>query len=122
VRQQLAAQCVARLRAVGQHDERLDHGAGDRIGLADHARLRDRRVLEQHALDLERSDEMAGGLDHVVAAPDEPVVALGVAPDEVAGEVPALGEAAPVALRLVQVAAEHRRPSGTERELALLSG
>jgi hypothetical protein len=57
-RQQLAAQIVTRLRAGRQRHERLDDHLGHRIRLADHARVSDRRVLEQHALDLERTDQM----------------------------------------------------------------
>ena len=117
--EQLAAQLVARLVAVLQRDERLDHLAGHRVGLADHAGLGDGRVLHQRALDLERADQVAGGLDHVVGAADEPEVAVGVAPGEVAGEVPAAGEAVAVALRRRAVAAEHRRPARPQRELAL---
>jgi hypothetical protein len=119
---ELAAQRVAGRNAGGEEDERLDHGAGDRIGNADHARLRHGRVLEQHALDLERPDQMAGGLDDVVTAADEPEVAVRVTPHQVAAQVPAVGEAAPVALGLVQVRPEHRRPGRPERELALRSG
>ena len=116
------AQLVARLEAGPQHDERLHDLAGDRVGLADHAGLGDRRVLHQRALDLERADQVAGRLDDVVAPPDEPEVAVGVAAGEVAGEVPAAGEALAVALLLVEVAAEHRRPARPQRELALLAG
>ena len=71
------------------------------------------------ALDLERADQVAGRLDDVVGAPDEPEPAVGVAADDVAGEVPAVGEARSVALVVVQVAAEHRRPPGAQRELAV---
>jgi hypothetical protein len=55
--------------------------------------LGDGRVLDQGALDLERADQVAGGLDDVVGASDEPEVAVGVASGEVAGEVPAVVEA-----------------------------
>ena len=68
-----------------ERHERLDDLPGDRVGHADHARLGDRRVLEQRALDLERPDQVAGRLDDVVAAPDEPEVAVVVAAREVAG-------------------------------------
>ncbi len=102
-----------------ERDERLDHLADHRVGLADDAGLGHRRVLHQRALDLERADQVAGRLDHVVGAADEPEVAVGVAPREVAGQVPAAGEALAVALLLVQVAAEHRRPAGAQRQLAL---
>ena len=91
--EQLEAEVLARPVAGAQRHERLDDLAGDRIGHADHAGLDHRRVLHQHALDLERSDEVAGGLDHVVGAADEPQPAVGVAAGDVTGEVPATGEA-----------------------------
>ena len=68
-----------------ERDERLDELARDRVGLADDARLRDGRVLHQRALDLERADQVAGRLDDVVGAADEPEVAVGVAARQVAG-------------------------------------
>ena len=66
VAQQLPAQRVGRLEAGLQRDERLDDLAGHRVGLADHAGLGDGRVLHQRALDLERADQVARRLDHVV--------------------------------------------------------
>ena len=83
--QQFAAQCVARLEAVLERDERLDDLHRDGVGLADHAGFGDGRMLDQHAFHLERTDEVARGLDDVVLAPDEPKVSVGVAPRQVAG-------------------------------------
>ncbi len=68
-------------------------------------------MLVQRRLDLERADQVPGGLDDVVAASDEPVVAVGVTASQVAGAIPAVDEARPVSLVLVEVAAEHRRPA-----------
>ena len=62
-----------------QRDERLDDLADHRVGLADHAGLGDGGVLHQRAFDLERADQMPGRLDHVVGAPDEPEVPVGIA-------------------------------------------
>ena len=56
---QLPLELVRGLEAGLERDERLDDLAGDRVGLADHAGLGDRRVLEQDALDLERADQVA---------------------------------------------------------------
>jgi hypothetical protein len=42
-------------------------------------------MLHQHAFDLERTDQVPGGLDHVVGAADEPEVAVGIAHREIAG-------------------------------------
>ena len=78
----------------------LDHLAGGWFGNADHARLSDGLVLHQCALDLERPDQMAGALDDVIGAADEPIIALAVAHREVAGEIPAADEALLVSLPL----------------------
>ena len=86
---------------VFQRDERLDHLADRRVGLADDRRLGDRRVIGQRVLDLERADQVSSGLDHVVGAADEPEVAVRVALGEVAGQVEVVGEAFAVALFLV---------------------
>ena len=87
-----------------ERDEGLDHLADGGIGLADDGRLGHRGMIGQRVLDLERTDQVPGGLDHVVGAADEPEVAVGVALDEVAGQVEAVGEALAVALFLVQIA------------------
>ncbi len=76
-------------------------------------------MLHQRAFDFERPDEMAGGLDHVVGAADEPEIAFGVLFGEIAGEVPRTGETLSVALFLIQIAPHHRRPARFERKLAL---
>ena len=101
-----------------ERDKRLDGVAGHLVGLADHRSLGHRGMLHQGALDLERTDEMAGRLDHVVGAADEPEVAVAVAPRQIAGQVPVADEALAVALLFPEIAAEHRRPAGLERELA----
>ena len=67
---------VARLVALGDHDERLDDVALDLVGRRDRRRLADRRVLEARRLDLERADPVAGGDDHVVGAAGVPDVAV----------------------------------------------
>jgi hypothetical protein len=74
-RDQLSAQLRARLIPGLDRDERLDQLAGYRVRLPDHADLRHRRVLLQHALHLEREDQVASRLDHIVRADDEPVIA-----------------------------------------------
>ena len=110
---------LAGLEAGLQHDEGLHDLAGDRIGHADHAGLGDRRMLHQRALDLERADQVTGRLDHVVGAADEPEVAVGVAHREIAGQIPAVGEALRDSVRVfVEIAAEHRRPAGLQRQFA----
>jgi hypothetical protein len=92
VAEQLAPQLLVGRHAGSEDDERLDHRPGGLVGLADHAGLDDGRVFVEHRLHLERSDQVAGGLDDVVAPADEPEVAVGVASREVAGVVPAVDE------------------------------
>ena len=77
-----------RCRARTQHDERLDDVAAVGIGRSDDRRLEHRRMLEQRALDLERSDAVGARRDHVVGAADEPKVAVVVELRAVAGEIP----------------------------------
>ena len=86
--EQFHAQGLARLVADLQRDEGFHQFADDRVRLADYPSLGDRRMLKQRALDLERPNHMAGGLDDVVCASDEPKVAIRVAPREVAGDIP----------------------------------
>ena len=93
VAEELQASASLGAEARLQRDESLHRFADDRVGLADDAGLGDRGVLHQRALDLERADQMAGGLDDVVGAPDEPEVAVGVALRQVAGQVKVAGEA-----------------------------
>ena len=64
------------------------------------------------------SARLAGEHQDVVGAADEPVVALGIAHREVAGQVPRPGEAFAVAFLLMQVTAQHRWPAGLQREFA----
>ena len=95
---------VARL----QGDKRFDDFERHRIGLADHAGFGDRRMFEQHALDLERADQMSGRLDHIVGTADEPVVAVAIAPGEVAGQVVAAEQ---------NTSGNAPRPTGTPRNI-----
>ncbi|VDL03745.1 hypothetical protein FR5810_01798 [Bordetella pertussis] len=71
-----------------QHDVGLDQFAAQGVGHADHGRLGHRPVGQQGALDFERADAIARALDHVAGAAVEPVVALGVAVRQVAGDDP----------------------------------
>src|SRR5581483_2311901 len=117
--EQLAAERVARLVAALERNEGLDDLHRDGIGFADHARLGDRGMLHEGALDLEGPDEVPHRLDDVVRAPDEPEVAVPVAPGEVPRQVEAAHEALPVAFLLAPVAPEHGGPAGAEGQLAL---
>jgi hypothetical protein len=78
-------------------------------------------MFHQHAFDFEGPDAMARGLNHVIAAADEPEPAPRVAAHEVAAEVPAVGKAPAVAEIVAEIAAKHRWPAGAQRQLALLA-
>ena len=64
---------------------------------------------------------MAGRLDDVVTAPDEPEVAVLVPANQVPAEVPPTDEAGPIALGAAEVATKHRRPTGPQGQFALLA-
>src|SRR5205823_1193222 len=82
----------ARVRPLGEHDERLDGLAAHGIGDADHGGLLDRRVTEQHLLYLAREDLEARDVDHVLHAVDDEEIAVGVAVADVAGMKPAVAD------------------------------
>ena len=79
-------------------------------------------MIDQRALDFHRADAMAGDVEHVVHAAEQPEVAVLVALGAVAGEVDVRRPAAPVllhvALGVAVDAAQHRRPRTREREQA----
>ena len=101
-----------------QRDERLDDLARHRLGNADHACLGHGRMLHQRTFYLERADQVTGALDHIVGTADEPVVALGVAHGEIAGQVPAADKALAVSLLFVEVGPHHRWPARAQCQLA----
>ena len=61
------------------------------VGRGGDGRALHRRMLVQHALDLDRRDVLAAAPDHVLLAVDEEEAAFGVAPHDVAGVEPAAG-------------------------------
>ena len=69
-------------------NERLHDLHGDRIGLANHARFSNGRVLDQCAFDLERPDKVTGRVDHVVRPALEPEIPVFVQGCLVARDVP----------------------------------
>ena len=87
---------------------------------ADHRRFGDLRVIDERALDFHRADAVAGDVEHVVDAAEQPEVAVVVALGAVAGEVDVGRPLAPVllhvALRVAVDAAQHRRPRPRQRE------
>ena len=67
-----------------EHHQRL---ALELVGPADGRGFGDRRVRDERALDLGGADAVAGDVEHVVDAADDPEVAVFVAARAVAGEV-----------------------------------
>src|SRR5438093_905653 len=89
----LLLQRVGGREAVLEGDEGLDDLHPLVVGFADDPGFRDGGVLDQRGLDLEGPYEMAGGVDDVVRASDEPEVAVRVPSGSIAGDVPAVSEA-----------------------------
>ena len=108
------------LAALERHvrDDRL---ARLRVVAPAHRGLRDLRVVDERALDLDRRDAVPGHVHHVVDAAEQPEVAVLVDPRAVAGEVDAVVPR-PVRLLVPLVvlvdAAEHRRPRALQHEVA----
>src|SRR5690606_24380538 len=84
--QPLATLVRGLLAGVGRHIG-VDALALDLVRVAHPRRLGDLRVGDQRALPLGRAQAVAGDVDDVVDPPGDPVVAVGVAPAAVAGEV-----------------------------------
>ena len=76
--------------------------------------LGDVRMIDERALDFHRAEPMSGHVQHVVHATEQPVEAVVIAACAVAGEIDAVGPAAPVrlheALGIAVDPAQHRRP------------
>ena len=83
-------QRVGRGLALHEGDVAVDALALQRVRVADHRRLGDLLVRDEGGLHLGRAHAVAGDVDHVVDPAGDPVVAVGVAPAAVAGEVGAL--------------------------------
>src|SRR5207302_629122 len=84
---QFHAQLFARLFAGHQRDIRVDALPLDVVRVADDGGFRHLGMRHQRALDLGPAEPVAGDIDHVVDAPGDPVIAAGIAPAAVAGEV-----------------------------------
>src|SRR2546426_8074232 len=121
---ELSAERVRRRLARSQNHEADDPLALHRMGYADDARLRHRRMADQHRLDLRGAEALARDLERVVGAPleePEPVVVdqrpVAVHPDVLpAGPVRLL-----VARRVLPEALRHARPRRRNDELADLA-
>ena len=104
-----------------EHDERLDDVAPELVGLAYDPCLDDCGMLNQGALDLERSDPLTSGLDHIVGAPDIPEVAVLVNLRGVARVVPAVPEVLVVLRGVLPDLPHHSWPARSESQAALLA-
>jgi hypothetical protein len=107
--------------ALLHRDERGDRLALHLVRAADDGGLRDRRVVDQRALHFHRADAVAGHVQHVVDAAEDPEVAVVVALRAVAREVDAV-PARPVVLAEALVVApdraQHARPRLRDGQVA----
>src|SRR6185436_20601960 len=88
-------------------DDLAAHG----IRLADDGRFEHRRMFDERALHLERTNPVAGTLDHVIGAADEPVITIRVARRPVPRQVPITAEPGGVLRRIAPILAEEaQRP------------
>ena len=111
-------------RSLRKNDARLDNLAANRVRSSAYAALENVRKLHDDALDLERSDAVAGGFDDVVLAADIPVEAVLILPCNVAGVVDAvmpslLGEVLTAVVAEVETA--RNVGFGVDADLAVLA-
>ena len=104
---QLLAQRLGRLDARHQRDIGVDALPLDVVRIADDRRFRHLRMRDERALDFRRAHAVAGDVDDVVDAAGDPVIAVGVAPAAVAGEVLA-GIGGEIGVHEALVVAENR--------------
>jgi hypothetical protein len=119
-RDELAQLLDVELRVVGRGDERLRHLAGLLVRAGDDRRVRHRRVLEDHGLELGGGDLEALVLDELLEAVDEvePRVLVGVA-DVAGAQPPVVVERASRRLVVAEVPAHHLRAA--DPHLAVLA-
>ena len=101
-----------RLPACGQHHVRLGDREPQPVRRRHDRRLRHRRVLDQHALQLERGDPVVRGLEDVVRAPDVRDRALLGPAGHVTGVVVAVGQRVGDLAGPVPVAGHQAEPAG----------
>src|SRR5919112_4945844 len=83
----LPYQLVGRIVVGGEDHVRLHHAPPFFVGHGHDGALGDCRVANEDILDLERTDAVAGGEDHVVRPTDEPDVSVLVLSSPVSGQV-----------------------------------
>src|SRR4051794_16600023 len=120
----LVDEIVGALEIPLERHERRDGLAGVLVALADARGLGDLRMRDDRALDLRRRHAVAGDVDDVVDAPDDPEVVVLVLARGVADEVRLLAELLEVRLDVAVVVAEqraqHAGPRLLEDQQALL--
>src|SRR4051812_47116905 len=120
----VADQLLGAVEVALQGHERRDRLAGVLVGLADARRLGHMLVADDRGLDLGRGHAVAGDVDHIVDAPDDPEVAVLVPAGRVADEVDVLAVLGPVRLDVALVVpverAQHPGPRPAQSQVALL--
>src|SRR6266568_9101334 len=107
-----------------QNDKRLDNGATYFVGAGDDGRFGHGVVLEEGALDLERTDAIPGANDHVISPTHKPEIALSVSQTAVPGDVPFPEEGVGSFLRVLPVFLEQAHRAlrlDTYRYISLLA-
>src|SRR4051812_17021666 len=121
----VADQLLGAVEVALQGHERRDRLAGVLVGLADARRLGHMLVADDRGLDLGRGHPVAGDVDHVVDAPDDPEVAVLVPARRVSDEVDVLAVLRPVRLDVALVVAveraQHPGPRPAQGQVALLA-
>ncbi len=78
--------------AFGERHHHLDDLPAIRIGHAGNGAFDDRRMADQRAFHLKRTDAIAGGFDRIVRTADEVIVSLLILPNHIAGVIHTLAE------------------------------
>src|SRR5215469_1918175 len=91
------------------------------VAHADDRSVGDKGVLGQNVLDLMRADALAGNAEHIIDATEEPVIAAGIAPSPIPGEIRAPKTAPVLAIESFAIAPDtacHGRPGSCDDEVA----
>src|SRR5215211_4834722 len=116
----LARELIRRFVVLAENDVRLDDATAVLVRRWDHRALNDRLVLYEDTLDLEGTDAVAGGEDHVVRPAHEPQVPVLVPVRPVSGQVVTVPEDGLRLVGLVPVFFEERGDATGEGDVARL--
>src|SRR5438034_6572354 len=89
------------------NDISFDDLAAHLVGTGDDCRFRNRRMLLEGALDLERANAVARAVDHIVGAAHKPEVAVLVFVGTVAGDIPVAANAGRAGIGITPILPEH---------------